>query len=108
MLKNRRQAQRSYSSKCRRETIRCRWILLLKLRRGFENQSKNRTAGMARRDYFYDPEPPKPNSPSGCGSPVRFARQILVPYPADQMTVWPISPRVNSPQNDDPGILDPI
>jgi 8-oxo-dGTP diphosphatase len=31
--------------KCRRETIRCRWILLLKLRGGFENQSKNRTAG---------------------------------------------------------------
>jgi hypothetical protein len=65
---------------------------------------------MARRDYFYDPETPETelNSPSGCGSPVRFARQILVPYPADQMTVWPISPRVNSPQNDDPGILDPI
>src|SRR6266481_1338492 len=62
MLKNRRQAQRSCSSKCRRETIRCRSILLLKLRRGFENQSTNRTAGMARRDYFYDPEAPKPNS----------------------------------------------
>src|SRR6202048_5028004 len=62
MLKNRREAQRFCSSKCRRETIRCRWTLLLKLRRGFENQSKNRTAGMARRDYFYDPEAPKPNS----------------------------------------------
>src|SRR6516164_11384645 len=62
MLKNRRQAQRSCSSKCHRETIRCRWILLLKSRRGFENRSKNRTAGMARRDYFYDPEAPKPNS----------------------------------------------
>src|SRR6201993_4641112 len=62
MLKNRRQAQRSYSSKCRRETIRYRWILLLKLRRGFENQSKNRTAGMARRDYFKHHEAPKPNS----------------------------------------------
>src|SRR5258708_26775209 len=62
MLKNRRQAQRSCSLKCRRETIRYRWTLLLKLRRGFENQSKNRTAGMARRDYFYDPEAPKPNS----------------------------------------------
>jgi putative SOS response-associated peptidase YedK len=35
-------------------------------------------------------------------------KEILVPYPADQMTVWPISPRVNSPKNDDPGILEPI
>src|ERR1700726_3979730 len=62
MLKNRLQGQRFCSSKCRRETIRRRWILLPKLRRGFENQSKNKTAGMARRDYFYDPEAPKPNS----------------------------------------------
>jgi len=31
-----------------------------------------------------------------------------IPYPADQMTVWPISPRVNSPKNDDLGILEPI
>ena len=35
-------------------------------------------------------------------------KEILVPYPADQMTVWPISPRVNSPKNDDPGILEPV
>src|SRR6516164_2382973 len=62
MLKNRRQAQRFCSSKYHQETIRYRWILLPKSRRGFENQSKNRTAGMARRDYFYDPEAPKPNS----------------------------------------------
>lgn len=33
---------------------------------------------------------------------------ILVPYPADRMTVWPISPRVNSPKNNDPGILEPF
>src|SRR6516162_11557560 len=62
MLKNRRQAQRSCLSKCRQETIRYQSILPLKSRRGFENQSKNRTAGMARRDYFYDPQAPKPNS----------------------------------------------
>src|SRR5260370_7086115 len=62
MLKNRRKAQRSWSSKWRPETIRCPWILLPRLRRGFENQSKNRTAGMARRDYFYNPEAPRPNS----------------------------------------------
>jgi putative SOS response-associated peptidase YedK len=35
-------------------------------------------------------------------------KEILVPYPADQMTVWPISARVNSPKNDDAGILEPI
>ena len=35
-------------------------------------------------------------------------KEILVPYPANEMTVWPISPRVNSPKNDDPGILEPI
>src|SRR6516165_7003872 len=62
MLKNRPQAQRFCSSKCRQETTRCRWILLLKSKRGFENQSKNRTAGMARRDYFYDPKALKPTS----------------------------------------------
>lgn len=27
---------------------------------------------------------------------------LLVPYPADQMRMWEISPRVNSPKNDDP------
>lgn len=35
-------------------------------------------------------------------------KQILAPYPADRMTVWPIRPRVNSPKNDDPDILEPI
>jgi putative SOS response-associated peptidase YedK len=35
-------------------------------------------------------------------------KEILAPYSADQMTVWPISPRVNTPKNNDPGILEPI
>jgi hypothetical protein len=35
-------------------------------------------------------------------------KEILVPYPADQMTAWPVSPRVNSHKNNDPGILEPI
>jgi putative SOS response-associated peptidase YedK len=35
-------------------------------------------------------------------------KEILVPYPADRMTVWPISPRVNSPKNDDRDILEPV
>jgi putative SOS response-associated peptidase YedK len=28
-------------------------------------------------------------------------KEILVPYTADEVTVWPISPRVSSPENDD-------
>jgi putative SOS response-associated peptidase YedK len=31
---------------------------------------------------------------------------LLKPFPASQMTMWPISTRVNSPRNDDPSILD--
>jgi putative SOS response-associated peptidase YedK len=35
-------------------------------------------------------------------------RDLLVPYPSDSMTMWPISTRVNKPDNDDVAILDPI
>jgi putative SOS response-associated peptidase YedK len=35
-------------------------------------------------------------------------KEILLPYPADEMTVWPISPRVNSPKNDDAEILERV
>jgi len=28
-------------------------------------------------------------------------KELLVPYPADQTRMWEISPRVNSPKNDD-------
>jgi putative SOS response-associated peptidase YedK len=30
---------------------------------------------------------------------------LLAPFPAELMTIWPISTRVNKPENDDPGIL---
>jgi hypothetical protein len=30
------------------------------------------------------------------------------PFPADLMRMWPISTRVNRPENDDASILDPI
>jgi putative SOS response-associated peptidase YedK len=33
---------------------------------------------------------------------------LLRPFPSDDMRVWPISTRVNKPENDDPSILDPI
>jgi putative SOS response-associated peptidase YedK len=32
-------------------------------------------------------------------------RDLLVPYPAEPMTMWPISTRVNSPANDDADLL---
>jgi putative SOS response-associated peptidase YedK len=35
-------------------------------------------------------------------------RDLLQSYPAELMRVWPISTRVNKPENDDRSILDPI
>ena len=32
---------------------------------------------------------------------------LLKSYPSADMTMWPISTRVNSPSNDDPSILEP-
>ena len=35
-------------------------------------------------------------------------KALLKPFPADRMRIWAISPRVNSPENNDPRIIDPI
>jgi putative SOS response-associated peptidase YedK len=35
-------------------------------------------------------------------------RDLLQCYPAELMRMWPISTRVNKPENDDPSLLDPI
>src|SRR5271166_5752587 len=35
-------------------------------------------------------------------------KEVLVPYPADAMRAWPISPRVNSPKNNDLELIAPI
>jgi hypothetical protein len=32
--------------------------------------------------------------------------ELLITYPSEPMTMWPISTRVNKPENDDPVILD--
>jgi putative SOS response-associated peptidase YedK len=32
-------------------------------------------------------------------------RDLLLPYPAEAMTMWPVSTRVNSPRNDDEDLL---
>jgi putative SOS response-associated peptidase YedK len=35
-------------------------------------------------------------------------RDLLITYPSEPMTMWPISTRVNKPENDDPSLLDRI
>ena len=35
-------------------------------------------------------------------------RDLLRPFPADLMRMWPISTRVNKPENDDPSIIEPV
>lgn len=39
--------------------------------------------------------------------PNRALEKLLVPCPAEGMTVWPVSPRVNSAANDEPSLLEP-
>jgi putative SOS response-associated peptidase YedK len=36
------------------------------------------------------------------------AWETLVPYPDDLMVAWPISTRVNKPQNNDPSLMEPV
>jgi putative SOS response-associated peptidase YedK len=35
-------------------------------------------------------------------------RDLMRPFPADLMGMWPISTRVNKPENDDRTILEPV
>ena len=35
-------------------------------------------------------------------------RELMVSFPAEQMRMWPISRRVNKPENDDPALLEPV
>lgn len=35
-------------------------------------------------------------------------KEILKLFPAEKMKVWPISPRVNNPKNNDEAILEPV
>ena len=35
-------------------------------------------------------------------------RDLLFPFPSEPMTIWPISGRVNSPDNDDERLLEEI
>ena len=35
-------------------------------------------------------------------------KALLVPYPADQMALWPVDKRVGNVRNNDPGLIEPI
>jgi putative SOS response-associated peptidase YedK len=35
-------------------------------------------------------------------------KELLVPFPADRMKAWPVSPRGNSPKNNDAAIIAPV
>jgi len=50
-------------------------------------------------------------------SPVAYERwlskepdphDLMRPFPAEPMRIWPISTRVNKPENDDASIVEPI
>ena len=38
--------------------------------------------------------------------PERDPHDLLMTYPSEPMTMWPISTRVNTPENDDASLLD--
>jgi putative SOS response-associated peptidase YedK len=38
----------------------------------------------------------------------RQLRAMLAPYPSEQMTCWPVSPRVGNVKNNDPSLVEPI
>jgi putative SOS response-associated peptidase YedK len=38
----------------------------------------------------------------------QVGKEVLVPFPGSAMRAWPISPRVNSPKNNDPDLLSPV
>ena len=42
----------------------------------------------------------------GCDEP--NPRDLMRPFPAEPMRMWPISTRVNKPENDDPSIREPV
>jgi non-homologous end joining protein Ku len=39
---------------------------------------------------------------------LRASRSKMRPFPADLRRMWPISSRIDKPENDDPSIVEPI
>jgi len=46
--------------------------------------------------------------PFALARPPPATHQRAGPFPAEPMRMWPISIRVNKPENDDPSIVEPI
>ena len=40
--------------------------------------------------------------------PEEMPSDLLRPFPADEMTMWPVSTAVNSPKNDSRDLIEPI
>jgi putative SOS response-associated peptidase YedK len=38
----------------------------------------------------------------------RQLKSLLVPYPSEGMTCWPVSPRVGNVKNNDPSLIEPV
>jgi putative SOS response-associated peptidase YedK len=38
----------------------------------------------------------------------RYLKALLTPYPSEEMTCWPVSPRVGNVKNNDPSLIEPI
>ena len=34
--------------------------------------------------------------------------ELLKPFPSERITMWPVSPKLNSPTNDSPDLLEPV
>jgi putative SOS response-associated peptidase YedK len=50
----------------------------------------------------------KPESYDRWLGPERDPHDLLISYPTELITMWPISTRVNAPENDDPSLLDRV
>jgi putative SOS response-associated peptidase YedK len=54
---------------------------------------------------------PQKNRPAWLGEepadPARL-KAILAPYPSDEITCWPVSPRVGNVKNNDQRLIEPI
>jgi putative SOS response-associated peptidase YedK len=35
-------------------------------------------------------------------------KTLLAPYPSEELTCWPVSPRVGNVRNNDPSLIEPI
>jgi putative SOS response-associated peptidase YedK len=35
-------------------------------------------------------------------------KALLAPFPSEEMTCWPVSPRVGNVKNNDPSLIEPI